>query len=214
MRLFLSSWYLRPEQRFEALRPRSGRGRAGVVLNARDELGANRVRSVDREYGRLESLGYTCEDLDLREYFDAPQTLPGRLRDLDLVWAVGGNSFVLARAMVRSGFYPALRERLADDDFIYGGYSAGVCVMTPDLEGIHLVDDPAVLPDGYLPDVEPAGAGLVPFRILPHWRSGHLESELIDKAEAYLAAAGLEYRCLRDGQAFVVTDDDVELVDL
>src|SRR5690606_7325684 len=107
---------------------------------------------------------YTCADLDLREYFDAPAALAERLSGLDLVWAVGGNSFVLARAMVQSGFYPALQERLADDDFRYGGYSAGSVVMAPDLDGIHVVDDPTVVPDGYPADVEPAGAGLVPFR--------------------------------------------------
>lgn len=214
MRLFLSSWYLRPGQRFEALRPTAGRGRAGIVLNALDQFGETRASNLRRECGPLESLGYACEELDLREYFASPETLPDRLRSLDLVWAVGGNTFVLTRAMVQAGFQPAVRERLADDEFVYGGYSAGVCAAAPDLDGIQLVDDPSVVPSGYATDVEPSGLGLVPFRILPHWRSGHAESDLIDRAEEYLAEAGLEYRCLRDGQAFVVEGDEVVLHDL
>jgi hypothetical protein len=54
---------------------------------------------------------------------------------------------------------------------VYGGYSAGTCVTTPGLEGIHLMDDPEVIPHGYLKDVPPRTLQLVPWRIVPHWRS-------------------------------------------
>lgn len=214
MRLFLSSWYLRDGQRPSVLRPSDGTGRAGIVLNALDEFGSTPDHKIDRERRPLEDLGYACEVLDLRRYFDDPDALRDRVEALDLVWAVGGNSFVLAWAMVQSGFIDTVQTRLVDSAFVYGGYSAGSCVAGPDLAGIDLVDAPTVVPDGYPDDAEPRCMGLVPFRILPHWRSDHPESAAIDRAEAYLSDKGLGYRCLHDGQAFVVTDGDVELCDL
>jgi dipeptidase E len=42
-----------------------------------------------------------------------------------------------------------LRELLAEDRVVYGGYSAGACVLTPSLHGIELVDDPHDIPAGY-----------------------------------------------------------------
>lgn len=214
MRLFLSSWYIRPGRQPAALRPVAGRARAGIVLNALDQFGDTRSRDLDREASTLADLGYACEELDLREYFSRPSELAARIRDLDLVWALGGNSFVLARAMVRAGFQAAVRERLSDPSFVYGGYSAGSCVAGPDLEGIQLVDDPATIPEGYSPDVAPEAMGLVPFRILPHWRSDHHESEAIERVAGFLSNAGREFRCLRDGQAFVVEGDSVRLCDM
>jgi dipeptidase E len=212
MRLLLSSWYLRPGQRPALLRPLGGSGRAGVVPNALDEHAE--TRELGRETHTLEDLGYSCEVLDLRRYFDAPERLVERLGGLDLVWAVGGNAFVLARAIAQSGFAAAVRARLDDPSFLYGGYSAGACVVGPDLAGIDLVDDPEVVPEGYAAEVEPACLALLPFRILPHWRSDHPESGLVEHADEYLAGSGLEYRRLRDGQALAVDGGTVARIDL
>jgi dipeptidase E len=214
MRLILSSWYLRTGQQPPLLRPVDGSGRAGIVLNALDEFGDSRNRDLAREMYTLERLGYVGEELDLRDYFQDRFRLRVRLRDFDLVWALGGNSFVLARAMTQSGFVDAVRDRLADETFAYGGYSAGSCVAGPDLAGIDLVDDPAAVPEGYDPDIEPRNLDLVPFRIVPHWRSRHPESERVELAADHLAAKGLSYRCLRDGQALLVDGDSETLVDL
>ncbi|HYJ67148.1 MAG TPA: Type 1 glutamine amidotransferase-like domain-containing protein [Nocardioidaceae bacterium] len=214
MRLFLSSWYLRAGQRPSELGPADGTGRAGIVLNALDEFGSTRDHNLDRERRPLEELGYACEELDLRRYFDQPDALRDQLDALDLVWAVGGNSFVLARAMVASGFVDIVPNRLADPTFVYGGYSAGSCMAGPDLAGIDLVDGASVVPDGYPRDAEPRCMGLIPFRILPHWQSDHPESAAIDRVEADLSEKGLDYRCLRDGQAFVVADGSVEVREL
>lgn len=130
------------------------------------------------------------------------RSAPGsRLADLDLVWALGGNAFVLARAMTQSRFRNAVNAQLHRHDFVYGGYSAGACVAGPNLQGIHLIDDPAILPDRYPAPTEPTCLGLVPFRIVPHWRSPHRDAQGADQASAHLAEQGLAHRCLRDGEA-------------
>jgi dipeptidase E len=201
MRLLLSSWFLTSDSRPPALPSTLRTGRAGIVLNALDGYGRSRARDYSRENRTFEAFGYSCEELDLRDYFSAPRELPQRLAGLDLVWALGGNAFVLARAMTQAGFGDALHEQLRRPEFTYGGYSAGACVAGPDLQGIDLMDDPAVLPDGYPPAAEPECLRLVPYRIVPHWRSEHPEAEGAERAAAHLAANGLPHRCLRDGEA-------------
>jgi dipeptidase E len=206
MRLLLSSWFLTLDSRPPALPSVLRTGRAGIVLNALDEYGRSRARDYARENRTFETFGYSCEELDLRDYFSAPRELPKRLADLDLVWALGGNAFVLARAMTRAEFRDALQEQLHRPEFTYGGYSAGACVAGPDLQGIDLMDDPTVLPEGYPPTTEPECLRLVPYRIVPHWRSEHHEAEGAERAATHLAENGLPYRCLRDGEAVNVHD--------
>jgi dipeptidase E len=208
MRLLLSSWFLGPGERPEVLPPATTARRAGIVVNALDEHGPSRVRDLGRETDTWEGFGYRCEELDLREYFTAPDVLAARLSELDLVWAMGGNAFVLARAMTGSGFRGAVRAQLRRPEFVYGGYSAGACVAGPDLRGIDLVDDPAVLPDGY-PSVEARCLGLVDFRIIPHWRSDHPDAPGAERAAARLTDDGLVHRCLRDGETISVHDGTV-----
>ena len=206
MRLLLSSWFLTSGSRPSALPSTLRNGRAGIVLNALDQYGDSRSRDYARENDTFETFGYHCEELDLRDYFSAPTELSKRLADLDLVWALGGNAFVLARAMTQAGFRDALQAQLHRPEFTYGGYSAGACVAGPDLQGIDLMDDPTVLPEGYPSAAEPECLRLVPYRIVPHWRSEHQETERAELAASHLAANGLPYRCLRDGEAVNVHD--------
>jgi dipeptidase E len=182
-------------------------GRAGIIFNALDGF-ADRLRIADREYHDLSAFGFGCEELDLRSYFDDLEGLSDRLSHLQFLWVVGGNSFVLARAMTLSRFSEALHGPMSEGRLVYGGYSAGTCVTTPGLEGIHLMDDPEVIPHGYLKNVPPRTLQLVPWRIVPHWRSGHPESGDAEKAVKYLRQSGLDFRTLRDGEALVVIDGE------
>jgi dipeptidase E len=159
----------------------------------------------------MSTLGFECEELDLRSYFHDLEGLSDRLRHLDFLWVVGGNSFVLARAMTLSRFGEALRGPLSEGRLVYGGYSAGSCVAAPDLEGIHLMDDPAVVPEGYPAEPAPRTLQLVPWRIVPHWRSDHPESADAEKAADYLRQSGLDFRTLRDGEALIVAHGETQV---
>jgi dipeptidase E len=210
MRLYLSSYGL--GENAAALRELAGeKARTAVIFNARDAHRGERLKYLEREFSALRALGFSCEELDLRSYFDASDALRARLASYDLVFAVGGNTFVLARAMTESGFGAAIREQLAENRIVYGGYSAGACIVGPDLDGCHLIDEPDAVADGYSRDVRPESLGLVPWRIVPHWRSEHEESPRAELAVAHLLEAGLPFQTLRDGQAFVVNDGDHHL---
>lgn len=202
-KLYLSSYRLGSEP--DRLLRLVGRpGRAGIILNACDAFDEPR-RVWDREAADLRSLGFEPEEVDLRTYFGDAAGLRSRLVAYSLVWVVGGNAFVLARAMTAAGFAEA-----AGPDLVYAGYSAGACVAGPDLQGIALMDEPDALPEGYSSSMAPRTLGWVPWRVVPHWRSDHPEAPGAEKAVRYLKDARLAYRALHDGEVIVLGENGVE----
>jgi dipeptidase E len=206
MRLYLSSY--RIGDRAGALLAMLGSGkRAALISNALDNISPV-AREIYREsvfdpVAQLASLGIVAEDFDLRRYFSRPEALGPDLARFDLVWVMGGNVFTLRRAMARSGFDTAIRDRLARDSIVYGGFSAGAVVAGPSLVGLELMDDPADVPENYDKSVVWDGLGLIPYTIVPHFRSNHPESAGAEKLVNYLRARRLPYRGLSDGEVVV-----------
>jgi dipeptidase E len=209
MKLYLSSSGLgnQPAELLELVgRP----GRAGLVFNAQDMREDQRLASYDEESGGLAALGFQCEELDLRTYFQDFTGLCLRMSRLDLIWVIGGNTFVVARAMSQARFGEAIRDPLTKDQIVYGGYSAGACVVGPDLNGCHLMDTPGELPIGYDPTGTATTLELLPWRIIPHWRSDHEEAPRAELAVEHLLNVGLPFQTLRDGATLVVDTSDHE----
>ena len=203
MRLYLSSFRLGNQP--DALLGLLGRGRrVAVVANADDSKDpTGRVASAQREQQDLRSLGLNSDELDLRQYFGRTEALARRLAEIDLLWVRGGNAFVLRRALRQSGADELLVELLAADALVYAGYSAGPAVLAPTLRGLHLVDDPHEIPDGYDRPVIWDGLGVLPYSFLPHYRSQHPESAAIETSVAYLIEHHLPFVALGDGEAIV-----------
>jgi dipeptidase E len=202
MKLYLSSYRLGDQPSvLPDLVGDSGR-RAALVFNALDHY-SERLANFDREATDLAGFGFDSEELDLRRFFSAPDRLRAVLASFDLLWVVGGNAFILARAMMQSRFADAARDLVDEDRLVYAGYSAGACVLAPDLEGVRLMDKPELIPPEYPPTAEPAALGWIPWRIVPHWRSDHPESESAERAVAFLDAHDLPYKTLQDGQALI-----------
>lgn len=205
MKLYLSSYRLgdNPDELAGLV---SGRKSIGVIRNALDfSVDQDRLNEgQEREFSELRELGFFPQIIDLRDYFHAKNDLPAVISQLDAVWVVGGNSFILNSAFRQSGLDKIIIENLESETFVYAGYSAGVCVLTPTLEGIHLADEPAIIPAGY-PDkiIIWEGLGLLPFCIAPHWRSDHPESELIEKSVEYFMDHKIPFIALRDGETYI-----------
>jgi dipeptidase E len=165
--------------------------RVGVIANAHDRARrAARAGALAAELDALSAAGLAAEELDLRA-FDA-----AALARYDVVWATGGNAFVLRRAMRDSGFDAALSALPADTPLVYVGWSAGACAAGSTLRGLELVDD--------VPARRRAvwdGLGLVDRAIVPHFESadGPLRV-LIDRVVAHWEHTGTPYRALRDGE--------------
>ncbi|WP_454848128.1 Type 1 glutamine amidotransferase-like domain-containing protein [Rhizobium binxianense] len=217
MRLYLSSYRLGASQARLRRLLKGGR-RAAVIQNALDfipvESRCAYEASIYDPREELSGLGIEAEDLDLRDYFGRPDALKTALAGLDLVWAVGGNAFLLLRAMRQSGFDRVIAELLREDALVYGGFSAGAVVATPTLKGIELIDDPMQLASGYGPDILWNGLGLVDFSIVPHYRSDHDEAQMAEKAVFFLEKAGMPFQAMRDGEVIIVDGREVTLLAL
>jgi dipeptidase E len=204
--LYLSSYGLgnEPAQLSELV---GGRRQAAVVPNAldfSDDL-ERRAASIQREMDALRAIDIAAEELDLRQFFGRADELDVVLRRIGLVWVMGGNTFVLRRALRQSGLDAVLVDYRSSSkcELVYGGYSAGSVVVTPTLRGIDLMDDPQVVPDEYQPDVIWDGLGLIGYSIVPHYRSDHPETAMAEQAVAYMHAHGLPFRTLRDGEVII-----------
>jgi dipeptidase E len=203
--LYLSSYRLGDESK--KLRELVSGPNVAVIRNALDfsEDTERLEAGLVKEFADMRSLGFDPEELDLRCYFGKRSELQNRLASFDAVWVVGGNAFILRRAMSMSGLESILRENEVPEDFTYSGYSAGICAVASTLRGIDLVDPPEVVPEGYSDEVIWGGLGLVPFAIASHYKSNHPESESINKVVAYYEKRNIEYIALRDGEVYVAT---------
>ena len=203
MKLYLSSFGLE-DNASELGGLVTGKRRIGVIRNSLDfsddqaRLDAGR----DREFRELSELGLVPEEIDLRAYFRSQDDLRGVVDQFDALWVVGGNTFLLRRAMKHSGLDAILLDKTNDERFVYAGYSAGSCVLAPTLRGIHLVDDSEEIAEGYSKEIVWDGLGLVPFCIAPHYRSDHPESEMIEKAVEYFIENKMPFIALHDGEVY------------
>ncbi len=215
MRLYLSSFRFGSavERLVDLARPGA---RCAVVSNALDLIpGESRrsyARNVHDPLADLAGFGFSPFDLDLRRWFGDAAGLERKLADVDLVWAVGGNAFLLRRAMAQSGLDAILQRRLAEDSLAYGGWSAGACVAGSSLRGIDLMDEPDAIAEGYDAPRIYDGLGLVDFVIVPHFASDHPEADAASVSAAWLAEQGLSHRTLRDGEALIRAGDQIEIV--
>ncbi len=211
MRLYLSSSELGNHP--ERLVSLAGKGsRLAVIMNALDNFPDHRERCFRAEKEALEALGFRVEELDLRTYFGAPDRLPAVLERTDVLWINGGNTFLLRRAMVLSGFDRIVRELLAADRLVYAGFSAGVCAAAPSLRGIEFLDEPYDVIEGYPREPVWEGLGLIDYYVAVHYRSGSPEVEPIQRTVRYYREHGMPYVALRDGEVLVVHGDETELV--
>ncbi len=204
MKLFLSSFRLGNDpHKLSSLF--SINKKIAVIVNAVDHATAEeRNERVVYEMNALQSIGLEPTELDLRKYFLDNHGLINQLSHFGGVWLRGGNSFVLRKAMAYSGFDAYLQNMKTDPDFVYAGYSAGVCVCGPTLHGVELCDDPQALPENYQPEIIWEGLGFIPYAIAPHYRSNHPETEKIEQVVNYYQQNNIPYVPLADGE-FIVT---------
>lgn len=206
MRLYLSSYYLgeKPELLHDII-PIGGK--IAIIPNAADyrENIVERDAWVASQAKEFSTLGYEAINFDLRDYFnDNVQKLQHKLSGFDMVWLIGGNSFILRKALAQSGFDKIITELVVNDEIAYGGFSAGACVATPTLIGIDKCDNPNIQVDQYAPEIIWEGLDFVPYSIIPHFKSNHRESDQMDKVKTELEKNSLPYRTLRDGEIILI----------
>jgi dipeptidase E len=156
--------------------------------------------------------GFAASIVDLRSYFDRRAALASTLARYRIVWALGGNAFVLRLAMRYSRFDEVICD-LLDDGLVYAGWSAGACVAGCSLRSLALIDEPtANVPDYPSGELVWDGLGLVPFEIIPHVDSNHPEAASAASAVAWASSHSIAHKALRDGDVIVVDGGPPELL--
>jgi len=203
MKLYLSS-YKMGNKTTDLLKMLNGKKKIGYIPNALD-FATDLDRKEKSEQGDIQeinSLGLETERIDLREYFGKEAELRKKVEKLGAIYVRGGNAFILRQAMKLSGLDNILLK-LQDDNFVYAGYSAGCCVLSPSLKSTALIDNPNIYPYE-LKETIWTGLGIIPYNFLPHFDSDHPESEDIDKVLAFCIDKGLPYKTIRDGEVVIV----------
>jgi dipeptidase E len=203
MRLYLSSFRTgaHPDQ---IVTLADGGRRTALIPNALEGLPTDvRDTGLRRDLEDLDAVGLDVTLTDLRD--------PAAVADLatyDIVWVRGGNVFVLRRVLADTGTDIVLLDLLHRNAIVYGGYSAGACVLAPDLTGLALVDDPAAVADPIM-----TGLGLLDRPFVPHVRSpGHPETTACDAAATAYSAAGQPHWALHDGEVLLVNGAQTQLL--
>lgn len=189
----------------KAWAPRDGR-KIGYVPNALDFTTADPERrraGISFDLEQMHGVGLDTEMLDLKDYFGAKRRLQEKLDGLGGVWLRGGNSFVLRQAMRLSGMDELIIAMLPRTDFLYGGYSAGGCVLSPDLSCYTIVDNPHDHPYPQLQETVWTGLGIIPFAFMPHYDSDHPESADVGREIQRCIDAKQLFKALRDGEVLV-----------
>lgn len=209
MQFYLSSYKFGNET--EKLQQMLSAGsRIGHINNSRDWTTADPVRREahrDEEIAYLNSIGFIAEDLDLKNYFGREKKLREKLDELNGIWVSGGNTFVLRQAMRLSGFdniFSALKQRKG---FLWGGYSAGICILCDSLKYIENVDDPKDFPYPGITESIYEGLGVFNYGLLPHYDSNHFESEVIGQEVQNCINNKWLFKALRDGEVLIIDEE-------
>lgn len=163
MKLYLSSYRIpTPNDLARLLGKSLGEISVALIPNAKDYY-IERARNfkVGDLVEYMQQLGLKVEVVDLRDNNDAI-ALKEKLAGHDLIWAMGGNTYILRYEMRRSGFEKVIGE-LLDKGVVYGGDSAGALVAGASIAGVESADEPE-----FAEGVIEEGLKLVPFAILPH----------------------------------------------
>lgn len=204
MKYYLSSYEIGNET--EKLKNLVPKGKIGYIPNARDFTGADperRAKRNEKDMGSLRELGLEVEMVNLQNYFGKTDELKKKLDEIGAIFISGGNVFVLRQAMKLSGLDDILKELRDQKDFLYAGYSAAGCVLTPNLKAYEIVDK---VDTPYPEETEVIWDGLnfVDFAFMPHWDSDHPESADIEKEIAYCKDNNIPYKAIRDGEVIII----------
>lgn len=134
-------------------------------------------------------------------FLDVEFENPNKLKDFDVIYLNGGNTFYLLYHLKKSGADKVLKEIV--DNTILVGTSAGAVVLGPDIKIAVKFDDERNIIN--LKDY--FALGLTDIAIIPHYRK-----DLEDKLKNFEKENNCRVTRLKDGQAVVVVDDQAKFI--
>lgn len=205
MKLYLSSYKIGNKPEILKKWIEEHNNKICLIANSRDIFpdGERKTIGLQSDAKDLQDLGFEVELLDLRDYFGKRDELEKVFQKIQAFYVVGGNTFVLRKAMKLSGFDELLKQYSDNPNFLYSGYSAGICLLSKDMHGVAIMDEPEA--DPYNSGMKPIydGIGFVEETLIPHFESDHKETEAATRAVNFCQKNNLPYITLHDGDVII-----------
>ena len=203
MKLYLSSYKLGNKTEFLKKWIEENDNSIVLITSARDAKEQNDIekQKIKDNIKMLENIGFKVTKISLKKYFNKKTELKEILKQYHAFCVIGGNVFVLRQAMKLSGLDEYIKEISNEEEYLYIGYSAGSCVLSPTLKCLDLVDEP-INPYNDEPVIYD-GINLINYVFVPHYKSNHKESERIDKAIIELNKNKIKYKTFSDGDVIL-----------
>jgi len=157
---------------------------------------------IEEDRNKLNEKGFNVKDVDIKGKTE--QELLQELKDADIIFVAGGNTFYLMEKVRESGFNKIVKE-FVEKGIVYVGSSAGATLAGPNIEPVKPFDDPSEAPG--LKSFE--GLNLVDFIILPH-----LEEKNKQQYETIIKEYENKYKIIpiTDYEAVFVEDGNIKLI--
>ena len=158
---------------------------------------------IGEDYNKLKEKGFNVKNIDIKG--KTGQKLLDELKDVNIIFVAGGNTFYLLEKARESGFDKVAKE-LTENGVIYVGSSAGATLAGPNIEPVKPFDDSSKARSLKSFD----GLNLVDFIVLPHFTDGNKE-DYKNIIEEYKN----RYKLIpiTDNQAVVVEDNNYKIVE-
>lgn len=204
MKLYLSSYKLGEEREELKKWIKNHNKKICLIPNSKDIYPESdrKISGIQADADELEKLGFDVTIISLKDYFYKKEDLFKRLEEFNAFYVIGGNTFTLRQAMYLSGFDEYLQKIKSNPNYLYVGYSAGICVLAKDMHGLNICDDPSINPYGIETIWE--GLGYFDYIFLPHYKSDHKETKLIDDSVEYCDKNNIKYKTLHDGDVIIL----------
>jgi dipeptidase E len=159
---------------------------------------------IEEDKKKLKEAGFKVLDIELERKTE--KQLRDEMKNIDIIFVAGGNTFYLLQEAKKSGF-DKLAKELVDKGMVYVGSSAGAVLAGPNIEAVKTIDEPSKATE--LKSYE--GLGLVDFVVLPHFGEEEFKKGY-DEILPELDRMPYKFIKINDKQAVVVEGDKVRII--
>ena len=159
---------------------------------------------VDDDRNKLSELGFKILDINITGKTE--KILQEQMKDVDIIFVAGGNTFYLLEKTLASGFDKIVKQ-LVENGKYYIGSSAGSVLAGLTIEPVKLLDDPSKAQNLKSFD----GLKLIDKIILPHYGNEKYQDKMNQILKDYSDVKDNIIK-LTDNQAAVINDEDIKII--
>lgn len=174
-----------------------------LIFNALDAKVKEKIDSnIEEDTKLLEEIGFDVKIVNLKDYFGKTEKLEKEFIKYNSYCVMGGNVFVLRKAMKYSGFDIFLNKISFNSNYLYIGYSAGSSILSKNLKVLDIVDEPI----NFYNDndkISYEGIGLIDYVFIPHYKSNYHKVNLIKEVVKKCKKENIKFKAIKDGEVII-----------